>query len=260
MGPRPRSPVYERVNTHHHGNRNKRNIAVNLRDEEGAAILRRLIGWGDIVVESFSAGTMERLGFGWDVVSALNPRASLISLPGWGQAGPYQGYTMTGSGFDAMVGHASVRGYPGAPVEELIAVMHSDATVPLTLVFAVLTVLQQRERTGRGCYVDMAQVEALAYELPGLMAEWSLTGRSPSRLGNADRHLVSLGSQAVRDFSGGSFFLQRQLRMGMQVCIEREPAIEFACDFLPDKWCKIASVCCGNLGLTARKIRNRKCQ
>ena len=49
-------PVYERVNTHHHGNRNKRNIAVNLRDEEGAAILRRLIGWGDIVVESSLPG------------------------------------------------------------------------------------------------------------------------------------------------------------------------------------------------------------
>ena len=137
--------------------------------------------------------SIERLGFGWDVVSAINPRASLISLPGWGQAGPYQGYTMIGTGFDAMVGHASVRGYPGAPVEESISVTHSDAAVPLLLVFAVMTLLQQRERTGNGCYVDMAQVEALAYELPGLMAEWSLTGRSPSRLGNADRHLVPHG-------------------------------------------------------------------
>ena len=186
-------PVYERVNNHHHGNRNKRNVAVNLREEEGAAVLRRLIEWGDVVVESFSAGTMERLGFGWEVVSALNPRASLISLPGWGQAGPYQGYTMIGAGFDAMVGHASVRGYPGAPVEELISVMHSDATVPLSLVFAVTTVLQRRDRTGRGSYVDMAQVEALAYELPGLMAEWSLTGRSPSRVGNGDPHVVPYG-------------------------------------------------------------------
>ncbi|MDA0256127.1 MAG: CoA transferase [Chloroflexi bacterium] len=186
-------PVYERVNNHHHGNRNKRNIAVNLRDDAGAAILRRLIGWGDIVVESFSAGTLERMGFGWDVVSAINHRASLISLPGWGQAGPYQGYTMIGSGFDAMVGHASVRGYPGAPTEELISITHSDATVPLMLAFAVLTVVQQRDRSGRGYNVDMAQVEALAYELPGLMAEWSLTGRSPARIGNTDRHLVPYG-------------------------------------------------------------------
>ncbi len=77
---------------------------------------------------------------------------------------------------------------------------------------------------------------------------------------DAGCYLESLGAQAVGNLAGGALFLQRQLRMSMEVRIEREPAIEFACDFLPDKWCQIASVRCGNFGFTARKIRDREYQ
>ena len=186
-------PVYERANTHHHGNRNKRNIAVDIRRPEGAEVLRRLVRRADVLVESFSAGTIGRLGFGWEAVHALNPRLTMISLAGWGQEGPYQGYVMYGAGFEAMSGLASVRGYPGAPVEELIPTLHSDSTVPLALIFAVVTAAIRREESGEGSYVDLAQIEELATQIPGVLGEWTLNGRVPPRLGNADPHVVPHG-------------------------------------------------------------------
>ena len=186
-------PVYERANTHHHGNRNKRNIAVDVRTPEGAEVLRRLVRWGDVLVESFSAGTITRLGFGWQAVHALNPRLTMISLAGWGQEGPYQGYVMYGVGFEAMSGLASVRGYPDAPVEEMIPTLHSDSTVPLALIFAVVTASIRREETGTGSYIDLAQIEELATQIPGVLGEWTLNGRVPPRLGNAEAHVVPHG-------------------------------------------------------------------
>ncbi len=186
-------PIYERANTHHHGNRNKRNIAVDIRQPEGAEVLRRLVSWADVLVESFSAGTITRLGFGWQEVHALNPQLTMVSLAGWGQEGPYQGYVMYGVGFEAMSGLASVRGYPDAPVEELIPTLHSDATVPLALVFAVVTAVMRREQTGEGSFIDLAQIEELATQIPGVLGEWTLNGRVPARVGNADPHLVPHG-------------------------------------------------------------------
>ena len=183
-------PAYERINTHHHGNRNKRNIAVNIRTPEGAEVLCRLIRWGDILVESFSAGTIDRLGFGWDVVHALNPRITMISLAGWGQVGPYEGYIMFGHGFDAMTGHAAVRGYPDGRIEDMIPILHSDATVPLAWIFGAVCSLMRRERSGDGSYIDLAQIEELATNLPALVAEWTLNDRLPQRVGDTDPHVV----------------------------------------------------------------------
>jgi len=96
-------------------------------------------------------------------------------------------------GFEAMSGLASVRGYPSAPVEELIPTLHSDATVPLALVFAVVTSMMRREQSGEGSYIDLAQIEELATQIPGVLGEWTLNGRVPERVGNADPHLVPHG-------------------------------------------------------------------
>jgi len=186
-------PAYERSWAQHQGNRNKRNVALNLRTEAGAEVLRRLLARADVVVDSFSAGTMERLGFGWEGLHALNPRLVRLSLPGWGLAGRYQGYVSFGGGFDCMTGHTAVRGYPWRGVEETSPITHSDATVPLALTFAVICALRQRELTGEGALVDLSQVEELASQLPGLLAEWTLNHRLPPRLGNTETHVVPHG-------------------------------------------------------------------
>ncbi len=183
-------PVYERVNSHIHGNRNKRNIAVDVRRPEGAEVLRRLVARADLLVEGFTAGTVERLGFGWSEVHAANPRCTMISIAGWGQGGPYRGYLMFGNGFDAAAGHHAIRGYPGSHPDEIVGALHSDATVPLAIVFATGAALRYREQRGEGCFIDLSQVEELAWQLPAVLAEWTLNGRVPRRVGNSDPRIV----------------------------------------------------------------------
>jgi benzylsuccinate CoA-transferase BbsF subunit len=183
-------PAYERSWAQHQGNRNKRNMAINLRNEAGAGAFRRLLTSADVVVDSFSAGTMEKLGFGWEEMRAVNPRLIRVSLPGWGLSGPYQGYVAFGSGFDCVTGHLAARGYPWRPPQDTLGTTHSDATVPLTLVFAVVAALRERERTGEGLLVDLSQVEELATQIPGILAEWTLNGRLPQRVGNTEQHVA----------------------------------------------------------------------
>ncbi len=183
-------PPYERSGIHHLPNRNKRNITLNLRHADGAEPFKRLVRSADVLYEGYSAGTVERMGWGWDVLHEINPRLVVVSMPGWGKAGPYQGYVTLGSGLDASAGHTAVRGYPGDAPEETRSIYHSDATGALTLLFAALTGLRQREATGEGCFIDLSQIEALAWQMPGIFAEWTLLGRRPKQLGNVDPHVV----------------------------------------------------------------------
>ena len=186
-------PPWERIAIHHIANRNKRNLTLNIRLGEGADALRKLIAESDVFIEAYSAGTAERLGFGWDAVRELNPRLVMLSMPGWGAEGPYQGYVTLGSGLDSTIGHASLRGYPDRPLEQIPPIFHTDATGALGLAQAVITGLLRREQTNEGVFIDMSQAEALAWQLPGAFAEVTMNDRVPERLGNRDPHVVPHG-------------------------------------------------------------------
>ncbi len=186
-------PVYERVDSQIQGNRSKRHIAIDFRSEGGAGILRRLLRWGDVIIEGFAAGTIDRAGFGWEAVHGLNPRISMISMPAWGVRGPYRGYVALGSSIDAHVGHVSLRGVPGGAVEDVPGGFHTDATSPIEVVFAALAALNRRERTGEGSFIDLSQAEGFAWGLAGSLAEWEIAGRVPAPLGNRDPHIVPHG-------------------------------------------------------------------
>lgn len=186
-------PPYERSAGHHLANRNKRGIAVNIRTEAGRQVLDRLMCVTDVFIEGYSSGTMDELGFSWERLHALNPNLIMVSMPGWGVDGPYRGYATLGSGLDSTLGHAFVRGYPEGPMDEIPTMYHTDATGAVGLVFAVIAALRHREQTGVGCFVDLSQAEAFAWQLPGLYAEWTMNHRIPQRQGNADPHVVPHG-------------------------------------------------------------------
>ncbi len=186
-------PVYERVDSQIQGNRNKRHIALDFRSEGGGGVLRRLLAWGDLVIEGFASGTIDRAGFGWEAVHAINPRISMISMPAWGVRGPYRGYVALGSSIDAHVGHVSLRGMPGGAVEDIPGGFHTDATSPIEVVFAALTALRRRERSGEGSFIDLSQAEGFAWALAGSLGEWELAGRVPVSLGNRDPYVVPHG-------------------------------------------------------------------
>lgn len=186
-------PVWERSAVHHLANRNKRNIALNIRTEAGTAVMRDLLAGADIFFEGYSAGTVDRMGFDWETACAINPRLIYVSLPGWGARGPYEGYVTLGSGLDAAGGHTAVRGYPDRPMEDTSPIYHSDATGALAVIFAVITALHRREQTGLGSYIDISQIEVLNWHLPGQVAEWAMNRRLPERLGNRDPLIVPHG-------------------------------------------------------------------
>jgi crotonobetainyl-CoA:carnitine CoA-transferase CaiB-like acyl-CoA transferase len=197
VSPAGDGPPYERAWAHLQANRNKRNIALDLKTNEGIDIFNRLVKTADIVIESFSAGTIDRLGIGWDSMHKINDQVSLISIPGWGVEGIYKGYVSFGTGFDCVTGHAIMRGHPGRKEEEILGSTHSDATVAQALIFAVVSAMQSRDVKNKGIYIDFSQVQQLTTQLVSLYSEWALNKRELNRMGNENKFIVPHNSFPV---------------------------------------------------------------
>ena len=140
-------------------NRGKRSLAVDLRTEEGGALLRRLAGQVDVFVEGFRPGVLARRGLGPEALLEANPRLVYCSVTGYGQDGPYAaraghdvGYAALGGFLDANVDR---EGRPVVPKTQVI-----DMTAGLLAVIGILAALQARERTGRGQHVDVSLLRA----------------------------------------------------------------------------------------------------
>ncbi|BBK41499.1 CoA transferase [Allostella vacuolata] len=167
-------------------NRNKRSITLDLKSPEGKAALLRLVDDADILVENNRPGAMDRLGLGWDVLSARNPRLIMGSISGFGQTGPYRergGFDLVAQG---MSGLMSVCGPADGPPHRLpIAI--SDVTAGMHLAIGILAAVEARHRTGRGQAVETSLLEAAlsleVYEAAHVFA----TGERPARLGQGHR-------------------------------------------------------------------------
>ncbi len=165
-------------------NRNKRSIALDLKNPDACAALWKLIEQADVLVENFSPGTIGRLGFGYEVVKARNPRIVYASISGFGQTGPARGR----SGYDlilqGMGGMMGITGHPGGPPTK-VAVPIADIAAGMFTAFAVAGALYGRTQTGQGQYIDASllagQIALLTYQA-GLLFT---TGESPGQLGNA---------------------------------------------------------------------------
>ncbi len=164
--------------------RNKRSIALNLKEPEAQGIFRQLAETVDVVVEGFRPGVMDRLGAGYRQVRELNPRAVYCSVSGYGQDGPYS--QMAGhdinyisfAGALGLVGH-SPDSKPAIPLN-LIA---DYAGGGLSGAVAILAALMAREKTGAGQYVDIAMTEGVLYMLSGFVSDMLGRGLSPERGG-----------------------------------------------------------------------------
>lgn len=164
-------------------NRNKKSLTLNLKDERGKAILRDLIRKGDVMVENFRPGALEKLGFSWEEIRRVNPRMIFASLSGFGQTGPRR----SEPGFDVVIqgegGVMSITGDPDGPPTKVGASI-ADITAGMLAAQGVMLALYHREKTGGGQMVDVSmldgQVALLAYHANGYFA----TGRVPPRRGN----------------------------------------------------------------------------
>ena len=163
-------------------NRSKRSLTVNLRNPEGAAIIRALAAQTDALVENFPTGTLARRGLDFAAMQAINPRLVYLSCTGFGQTGPYatrKGYDTV---FQAMGGLLSLTGERGGgPVKPGLPV--ADLTSGLWVAIALLAALRGRDATGQGGHVDVSMFDAQVALLTIAAARWFALGEVPPRLG-----------------------------------------------------------------------------
>ena len=164
--------------------RNKRSIALNLKEPEALGIFRQLAADADVVVEGFRPGVVNRLGVGYEQVKEINPRAVYCSVSGYGQTGPYSqmaGHDINYISFAGALGLIgdSPDGKPAIPLN-LIA---DYAGGGLCGAVGILAALMAREKTGHGQYVDIAMTEGVLYMLCGMIADAFSQSYRPARGG-----------------------------------------------------------------------------
>jgi crotonobetainyl-CoA:carnitine CoA-transferase CaiB-like acyl-CoA transferase len=166
-------------------NRNKRGIALDLKTDAARKILSRLLQDADVLIENYRAGTMERMGFGYDSVHALNPRLIYCSISGFGRTGPYAdrgGFDLVAQG---MSGLMSITGEgPDHPPMKIGAPV-TDITAGILACVAVLAALQSRASTGMGQLVDTSLFEAGILFTYWQSAICFATGQAPGPMGTA---------------------------------------------------------------------------
>lgn len=164
-------------------NRNKRGAALDLKQEGGKKLFVELIKSADVLIENNRPGVMKRLGFGWEECKKLNPRLVYASISGFGQYGPYShrpGYDLIAQ---AMGGSMSITGWPGMePTRAGMAI--GDMFAGLNAGFAICASLLEREKSGKGNYIDVALVDSIFSGMEAKMMEYVYTGKSPEKTGN----------------------------------------------------------------------------
>ena len=145
----------------YHGyDRGKHSINLNIGEEEGKNLYKRLIAISDVGVENFSAGVMSRLGLGYEVLREVNSGIILASLSATGATeGPWRDLVTYGPSLAALYGQKGVLGYEGDP-QPREDTADLDPTAAGHAFFAILAALEYRDRTGLGQYIDMSQGEA----------------------------------------------------------------------------------------------------
>jgi len=179
-------------------NSNKRAITLNLKHERGRALLFRMVERGDVLLENFAPGVMDRLGVGWEVLHRINQRLVYASGSGYGLTGPDRDNLAMDLTIQAVSGLIAATGFPdGPPVKAGPAVV--DFISGIHLYAATLTALFERERTGRGRLVEVAMQEAAYATLTSQLHAYFETGQAPPRTGNASHGRVPLNVYPTND-------------------------------------------------------------
>tara|TARA_B100001057_G_scaffold13791_1_gene13089 strand:+ start:88 stop:1281 length:1194 start_codon:yes stop_codon:yes gene_type:complete len=177
-------------------NRNKKGIALNLKDKDGIKIFKEMVKNSDVVLENFRKGTLEKLGIGYDVMSEINPKIILCEISGYGRTGPYSdkgGFDLVAQG---MSGLMSITGESTDKPPMKVGAPITDITAGLLASSGILAALVHREKTGEGQKVDTSLFEAGIVHTYWQSAIAGATGQSPGPLGSA--HPLTAPYQAFK--------------------------------------------------------------
>jgi succinyl-CoA--D-citramalate CoA-transferase len=163
--------------------RNKKSVTLNLREEEGQELARRLVAEADMLVENFRPGTLERWGLGYESLKETNPGLVMVRVSGFGQTGPYRDQAGFGAVGEAMGGIRHVTGFPDRPPPRT-GISLGDSLAATFGALGALTALYHREANGgRGQVVDVGIYEAVLALMESTIPEYALTGHVRGRSG-----------------------------------------------------------------------------
>lgn len=182
-------------------NRNKRGLALNLKDPRGQRVIRDLAAHCDVVVENFRRGVLDRAGLGYKELSAVNPRIVFAAISSQGDSGPERMNVSFGSTLDATSGIASLTGYDGEePRISGMDVNYPDQIVSLFAAGMVITAVMEARRSGQGCFLDFSQREVASFTLgEEIVAAASDPERIVQRRGNAGEGVAQQDTYLCRD-------------------------------------------------------------
>jgi len=173
-------------------NVNKYSMLLKLDHPKGLEVARRLVSWADVVAENFVPGTLAKLGLGYEQIKRIKPDIIMISSSGQGQTGPAAGVPIGGNWLVALSGFSWFSGWPDRDAVQPFGV-YNDFIAPRYGVVAILASLRHKQRTGKGQYIDLSQLEAGIEFLAPPMLDYTVNGREGERVGNASPYAAPHG-------------------------------------------------------------------
>jgi len=166
-------------------NRNKKGVTIQTRSPEGIKLLKDLIRNADVVIENYRPGTIKKMGISYEELREINPRIILASISGYGQTGPDALKPAFDPVAQAVGGLYSITGTKDSGPLAAGTVI-SDLTTGIYTAYAILAAILQREKTGKGQYIDIAMVDCMVSMLHTYVADYAANGVVPERHGNRD--------------------------------------------------------------------------
>ena len=165
--------------------RNKKSLALDLKSAEGLGLIKQLLGDADVLIENLRPGGLEKLGLGWDVLHALNPKLTLVRISGYGQTGPYRDRPGFGAIGEAMGGIRYTTGNPDSPPAR-VGVSLGDSLASLHgVIGALMSLLRVKTGQGDGQIVDVSLAESVFNLMESLVPEYDMLGHVRERSGGA---------------------------------------------------------------------------
>ena len=164
----------------------KYGITLELTSDEGRRVFERLVSISDVVIENFRQGSLERLGYDYGALRKHRPDLIYVSMPAFGNTGPWKGYLGYGIGQEQLSGMAHLTGYPeDGPMKS--GINHGDPITGSHAAGVLLAALRRRRKTGKGMYIDVSQQESSVAFMGAELLAYQMTGQEPQRIGNRSR-------------------------------------------------------------------------
>lgn len=178
--------------------RNKLGCTMDLTQPSGKELFKRLIARSDVFLENNAGGVVNKLGIGFEALREVNPRLIMISLPAFGNYGPYKYFHGFANHQEAISGHTLLRGYLDLGPTMTPNAYHADACAGAKSALAVMLALRQRRRTGKGQFIDFSQAEAaLSHQAEAIM-DYSMNRRIRTSLGNRHASAAPCGTYRTK--------------------------------------------------------------